>query len=229
MPGAGRAMIPLEGTFAEHLAALPLRSGIGLVAVSGGPDSLALLHLMVRCREAHGLRLVVAHADHGIHPDSARIAAAVGEAAGALGLPCEVGQLRLGPGAAEGAARTARYAWLFSTLDRLGAGVVLTAHHREDQVETVLMRFLSGSGPAGLAGMAEVRPRLVRPLLTAGRAELRRYLAELGVPAWDDPANVSAAHLRSWLRGSVIPLIGRQLPDLDRRILAVARQAGTFT
>ena len=218
-------MIPIETAFARHLAGLHLGPGVGLVAVSGGPDSLALLHLLVRCRDAHGLRLVVAHADHGIHPDSARIAAAVSAAAGALGLPCETGQLRLGPGTGEGAARVARYDWLFQTLERLGAGVVLTAHHRDDQVETVLMRFLSGSGPAGLAGMAEVRPRLVRPLLTFGRAEVRRYLAEQGVTAWEDPANVSPVHLRSWLRGSVIPLIGQQLPDLDRRILAVARQA----
>ena len=218
-------MIPLEDAFARHLAGLQLTSGVGLVAVSGGPDSLALLHLLVRCRDAHGLRLVVAHADHGIHPDSARIAVAVAEAASALGVPCEVGQLRLGPGAGEGAARAARYAWLSSRLDRFGEGVILTAHHRDDQIETVLMRFLSGSGPAGLAGMAEVRPRLVRPLLTFGRAEIREYLAGLAVTAWEDPANLSPAHLRSWLRGSVIPLIGQHLPDLGRRILAVGRQA----
>ena len=218
-------MTPFEARFADALNALALRPGVGLIAVSGGPDSLALLHLMVRCRERHPLRLVVAHLDHGIHPDSAAVAQAVGNAAADLGLEFLSGELRLGPGTSEGTAREARYAWLFSALDRVGPGVLLTGHHRDDQVETVLMRVLAGSGPAGLAGMTSRGPRLVRPLLGFSRQELGRYLAERGIEAWHDPANVSPVHLRSWLRLEVVPLLQRRLPDLDTRIVALARQA----
>jgi tRNA(Ile)-lysidine synthase len=169
---------------------------------------------------------VVAHVDHGIHPDSATVAADVVAIASSLGLPCEVARLGLGPAATELAAREARYRWLFGTLERHGPGVVLTAHHRDDQVETVLMRFLGGSGPAGLAGMAERTPRLVRPLLPFGRDEIHAFVAALGIRAWDDPANRWAGHLRSWLRNEVLPALAIRFPDLDRRLLSVARQAG---
>lgn len=218
-------MTPLEDRFAATLAGLALPPGIGLVAVSGGPDSLALLHLMVRCRAHHALRLMVAHVDHGIHPESGAVAQAVARVAAELGLELLSGELRLGPGTSEGAAREARYAWLFAALDRLGPGVLLTAHHRDDQVETVLMRALAGSGPAGLAGMAVRGPRLIRPLLGFSREEVRHYLAGLGITAWEDPANLSPVHLRSWLRLEVIPVLERRLPDLDARIVALARQA----
>jgi tRNA(Ile)-lysidine synthase len=214
-----------EDRFVRHLAGLGLGEQVGLVAVSGGPDSLALLHLLVKHRTSHQLRLVVGHVDHGIHPDSARVAADVVAAAGACGLPCEVARLGLGAGTSELAAREARYRWLFDTLERQGPGVVLTAHHRDDQVETVLMRFLGGTGPAGLAGMAERTPRLVRPLLPFGRGEIHDFLTTLGVSAWDDPANQWAGHLRSWLRNGVIPVLRARFPDLDRRLLSVARQA----
>lgn len=214
-----------EDRFARHLAGLGLGEEVGLVAVSGGPDSLALLHLLVRHRASHQLRLVVGHVDHGIHPDSAAVAADVVAAAGALGLPCEVARLGLGAGAGELAAREARYRWLFATLERLGPGVVLTAHHREDQVETVLMRFLGGSGTAGLAGMSERTMRVARPLLPFGRDEIHQFLRGLGVRAWEDPANQFAGHLRSWLRTEVVPVLSARFPDLDRRLLSVARQA----
>lgn len=215
-----------EDRFAGHLAGLGLGDQVGLVAVSGGPDSLALLHLLVRHRGAHPLRLVVGHADHGIHPDSAAVAADVLAMATGLGLPSVVGRLELGAEAGEMTARDARYRWLFSELERLGPGVVLTAHHRDDQVETVLMRFLAGSGPAGLAGMAERTPRLVRPLLPFARQEIHEFLAGLGVRAWEDPANRWAGHLRSWLRNAVVPVLAGRFPDLDQRLLSVARQAG---
>ncbi|MBS1241849.1 MAG: tRNA(Ile)-lysidine synthetase, partial [Gemmatimonadetes bacterium] len=219
-------MTPFEARFADTVSRLALAPGVGLVAVSGGPDSLALLHLLVRCRERHALRLVVAHVDHGIHPDSAEVAQAVARTAAKVGLDLVSGELGLGPGTTEGAAREARYAWLFDALDRLGPGVLLTAHHRDDQVETVLMRVLAGSGPAGLAGMAVRGPRLVRPLLGFSRDELRAYLAGLGATAWEDPANRSPVHVRSWLRLEVVPMLKHRIPDLDARVVALARQAG---
>jgi tRNA(Ile)-lysidine synthase len=211
--------------FRDHLAGLPLRPGTALVAVSGGPDSVALLDLLVQTQEYHRWRLVVAHLDHGIHADSARVAGQVGALAGAYEVPLEVGKLQLGPSIGETEARLRRYAWLEEARLRTGAGLILTAHHADDQVETVLMRFLAGSGPAGLAGMAGVNGAIVRPLLSFRRAELAVYLEQRGLNFWLDPANTDPRHLRSWLRGHALPLLRDRLPDVERNILRVSAHA----
>jgi tRNA(Ile)-lysidine synthase len=212
--------------FRGQLAALSLPPGQALVAVSGGPDSVALLDLLVRSRDAHGLDLVVAHVDHGIHPESPLVAEQVRALAESYDLPVHIGQLALGPGAGETEARIERYAWLEALRSRLGAGVIFTAHHADDQVETVLMRVLRGSGPAGLAGMATVRGEVVRPLLSVPRAELLRHLEETGLQAWHDPANADHRHFRSWLRDQLLPMLRRRLPDVDAKIQRISSQAG---
>ncbi|HSE27050.1 MAG TPA: tRNA lysidine(34) synthetase TilS [Gemmatimonadales bacterium] len=196
-----------------------------LVAVSGGADSVALLDLLVATRSAHGLDLVAAHVDHGIHPDSATVADAVAELAGRLGVPLVRGRLRLGGGAGETVARLRRHRWLESARRRARADCIVLAHHADDQAETVLMRMLRGSGPAGLAGIRPVRGRLVRPLLGTSRAELRAHCAARGLPWWDDPANADPAHLRSWLRGNLLPAIRARVPTADAALLRVAAAA----
>jgi tRNA(Ile)-lysidine synthase len=218
--------MPFTEVFRRHVASLGLMPGPVLVAVSGGPDSVALLDLLVRSHDAHGLDLIVAHLDHGIHPDSGLVAEQVQALAGSYGLPVHVGRLALGPDAGETLARTERYAWLEELRARLGAGVIFTAHHADDQVETVLMRVLGGSGPAGLAGMATVRGEVVRPLLSFPRAELLRHLEETGLQFWVDPANTDPRHLRSWLRDQLLPMLRRRLPDVDTKIQRTSRQAG---
>jgi tRNA(Ile)-lysidine synthase len=211
--------------FRRRLEALALPAGRALVAVSGGPDSVALLDLLDRTREAHGLELIVAHFDHGIHPESARVADEVRALAESLGLGYEEGRASLGAHAGETVARAARYAWLEAARRRLDAGIVFTAHHADDQAETVLMRALAGSGPAGLAGMSERSGLLVRPLLRFRREAVLRYVRARGLSVWLDPANQDPRHLRSWLRGDVLPLLRARLPEVDRSLLAVARQA----
>ena len=135
--------------------------GRAVLAVSGGPDSVALLDLMHSVAPERELALVVAHADHGIRTDSRTVGQAVGDLAQRYGLPFELGELRLGPGATETAARRARYAWLTDVQHRHAARYVVTAHHADDQVETILLRVLKGSGPAGLAGMPRSEERRV--------------------------------------------------------------------
>ena len=211
--------------FRSHLASLGLRSGRSLVAVSGGPDSVALLDLLSRTRDVHRLDLVVAHADHGIHPESARVAAGVRRLAGSYDLPVEVGELKLGPSAGETLARTRRYAWLEEARARAGAATILTGHQADDQIETVLMRVLAGSGPAGLAGMAPVSGALVRPLLPFRRAELAAYVEERGLSAWLDPANADPRHFRSWIRTELLPLIRDRVPRAERNLERLAAQA----
>ena len=214
----------LEARFDRHLAKLALPAGPALVAVSGGADSLALLALLVRSPAAGELALQVAHADHGLHPDSAAVAQAVEAVAREFQLPFLSNRLALPRGASETAARAARYAWLLSEADRLEA-LLFTAHHRDDQVETILMRVLKGSGPAGLAGIPARRERLVRPLLPFRHQELADYLRGLGRTWWEDPANTELRHERSWLRSEILPLIRQRVPSLDQRLLALGRQA----
>ena len=215
----------LRERFEPMLNGLELPSGPALVAVSGGADSLALLDLLSGSRAASHLSLHVGHLDHGIHPESAAVAEAVRRAADRYGLPFHLGRLELGSDASETAARKARYRWLFQTAEELGTEIIFTAHHLDDQIETVVMRVLRGSGPAGLAGMALRAGRIVRPLLGVRRDELLGHLTTVGLEAWEDPANRDPRHLRVWIRLHLLPLLRQRVSDIDRRVLGLARQA----
>ncbi len=217
----------LREPFRAHLGTLALPSRRLLVAVSGGSDSVALLDLLSGCRAELGLELTVAHVEHGIHPDSARVAARVRELAAGYGVPCRVRELGLGPGAGETAARAGRYVALEALRVEADAGAIVTAHHADDQAETVLMRVLAGSAPAGLAGMAPVSGRVVRPLLPFRRDDLARHVHAQGIWCWDDPANRDPRHERSWIRQEVLPVLRARLPEVDRRLLRLAAHART--
>ncbi len=195
------------------------------VAVSGGPDSLALLHLLHQARDTHRMELVVVHADHGIHPDSPDVAQTVVAIAVDLGLETVVGRLNLGAGVSETVARTARHAWLEQARRSQGADAIVLAHHADDQVETVLLRVLAGSGPAGLSGMLPRQGRLLRPLLEFRKAELVSWLASKGVASWADPANLDPAHERSWVRTVLMPMLSAREPAAPERLLRLARHA----
>ena len=218
----------LPGHFRKVIAALRLKPGRALVAVSGGSDSLALLDLLASTRDTHGLELVVAHVDHGIHPDSGTVAQRVSEVAAGYGLRCLIGRLSLGERyarASETIARTERYRWLRQAAAAEGARIIFLAHHADDQAETVLLRSLKGSGVAGLRAMTRRRGLLVRPLLGVPRALLASYAAERGLNPWDDPANADRRHLRSWLRHDVLPLLRERLPQVDRHLRRTGRDA----
>ncbi|MEO8200900.1 MAG: tRNA lysidine(34) synthetase TilS [Gemmatimonadota bacterium] len=212
--------------FQEHLETLGLASGSrALVAVSGGGDSVALLDLLVATREAHGMTLIVAHVDHGIHPQSAEVAVRVEQLAQCYGLRCITGHIDLGGGASETRARRRRYEWLEESREREGAEFIFTAHHADDQVETVLLRVFHGSGPAGLAAMAPRRGAIVRPLLPFRRVELVQYLHERNLAYWEDPANRDPRHERSWLRETLIPHLRDRWPEVDQNVLRLADHA----
>lgn len=218
-------MTSLAARVAAAFDALTPAGARCLVAVSGGPDSLALLDLLVLTSDLHHRTLLVGHVDHGISESSAAVADQVAVAAAARGLPCHRVRLELGTKASESRARVARRASLLAMAKDAGAERIVLAHHADDQAETVLLRLLRGSGPAGLTGMAPRAGVWVRPLLTVSRSELLEHLALRGLSAWDDPANVDPRHLRSWLRGAVMPLLAERLPDLTSRLLRAGRQA----
>jgi len=177
------------------------------LAVSGGPDSLALLLL---AHAAFPERVKAATVDHGLRAEGAAEAEAVARLCGEIGVPHHSLAARVEP-AGEGlqaAARSARYAALAGWMDMEGLGLLLTAHHADDQAETLLMRLNRGSGVAGLAGVRAAgavpgtggRLRLCRPLLGWRRSELLAVVASAGVEAALDPSNADERFDRARLR-----------------------------
>ena len=186
---------------------------------------MALLDLLHLGAADHGCSLVVGHVDHGIHSESSRIAEQVAAAAAVRHLAFQLRTLTLGEGTSETRARIARRIALRELAVSAGAAVIVLAHHADDQAETVLLRLVRGSGPAGLAGMASRHGRWIRPLLGVRRTELLAHLAVRGLPAWVDPANSDPHHLRSWLRMALLPTLQARLPDVVERLNRSAAQA----
>jgi tRNA(Ile)-lysidine synthase len=188
------------------------------VALSGGLDSTVLLHAMAELARGQSFRLRAVHVDHGLQAESGAWAQACRESCAAAGIPLQVISLRLhAPRGAslEAAAREARYGALAGALapdERL-----LTAHHRDDQLETVLIQLLRGAGVAGLSAMP-ARARLgpgwqLRPLLDVDRAELQDF-ADCHRLAWcEDPMNELLRFDRGWLRARVLPAIRERWPS----------------
>lgn len=215
----------LREDFRTNFERLGLAPGRVIVAVSGGPDSVALLELLAVDRASHHLDLVVCHVDHGIADDSGAAATLVASHAERHGLRLVRVNLGLGPAATETAARAARHDALEAVRVAECATCIMLGHHADDQAETVLMRLLRGSGPAGLAGMAARDGVLVRPLLPFRRGYLARYVRERNLAVWDDPANRDTRHLRSWMREELMPAVTARLPDLHDRLLGAQRDA----
>lgn len=210
--------VRLEQQVRQRLRTLAPAARTVLVALSGGPDSVAALHLL----RSVGVPVVAGHFDHGLRPESGDDAAFVAEL-------CEHLDVSLRGGAAdvaavarqrgwnlEDAARRLRYAFLHDAARELGADVVLTAHTLDDQAETVLAQLLRGTAFA--TGMAPRRGRVVRPLLEVPRQALRSYLAEHGIAFRHDASNRDLSRTRAWLRSEVLPVLERRAPGAVRRL-----------
>lgn len=198
------------------------------VAFSGGLDSTVLLAALVRLQPRWPLRAV--HVDHGLHPDSARWRVHCETVAAELGTPFVGVRVEVDRGAEHGleaAARAARYAALAGLM--ASGEVLLTAHHGDDQLETLLLRLVRGTGVRGLRGIAAHAPfsggRLVRPLLTCTRAELLERGRAWGLRWLDDPANSDLRHDRNFLRREVVPRLVERWPAAARSAQRLAEQA----
>jgi tRNA(Ile)-lysidine synthase len=213
------------------LASLPVL----LLAVSGGPDSTALMVLAAgwRKRRRHGPRLLAVTIDHGLRPGSAAEAGAVKRLAVALGVAHRTmrwtGQKPVT--GLQAAARQARYRLLAGAARTTGASHVLTAHTRDDQAETVLFRLARGSGLSGLAGMARRTPlpgdgvlTLVRPFLGIEKSRLLATLRAAGIPHVEDPSNADPRFTRARLR-KIMPLIAAEGLDSGKLALLARRVA----
>ncbi|MFH1019661.1 MAG: tRNA lysidine(34) synthetase TilS [Pseudomonadota bacterium] len=186
-----------------------------VVAVSGGPDSMALLHVLAQLAPALDLSLVVAHVDHGLRPSEAEAEARlVQEAARGLGLACECGRVAVALCAREQglslehAARNLRYGFLQEVAAQHGAAKLAVAHTADDQAEEILLRLVRGTGRAGLSGMARLRDGLVvRPFLGIAKEEILRYLAEENIPYCLDSSNRERIYLRNRIRLDLLPYL----------------------
>lgn len=215
-----------------------------VVGVSGGADSVCLLHALVALAPAWNLELHVAHLDHALRPASAADAAWVGQLAQSLGLPFHTERLASGaleshPGGLEDAARQARYTFLAQTARHIATSAgsdypptVATAHHQDDQAETLLLHLIHGSGLAGLGGMAWVSTldethsqpvRLIRPLLAVSRAEILAALQRMGATWRDDDSNRDARYTRNRIRHQILPALAQINPQIHATLARTAQ------
>ncbi|MDQ6883596.1 MAG: tRNA lysidine(34) synthetase TilS [Candidatus Dormibacteraeota bacterium] len=190
-----------------------------LVAVSGGPDSLALLSLLRSLIPSMPLHLTVAHFDHAWRPESESDARFVEATARSWGYATVMGRAEPDLPHTEAAARRARYAFLRGAASRTTSSAIALGHTRDDQVETLLLHLLRGSGSRGLAGMGYRTNDLARPLLDVDRAAIERYLQAEGLTPRRDPSNDDPRFARNRIRQIVLPAIDAFNPAA-RRLLA---------
>ena len=201
--------------------------GLVLVALSGGPDSLALAAATAFEAPRAGLRAGAVVVDHGLQNGSADVAAAAASHAAALGLdPVIVRAVAVGTeGGPESAARTARYAALSEAAAQTGALTVLLGHTLDDQAETVLLGLARGSGATSLHGMASRTGLYSRPLLGIRRSQTEQFCTDSGLAPWNDPQNLDPAFTRVRVRTSVLPMLERELgPGIAEALVRTADQ-----
>ena len=218
------------GAIEAALLRVGVRPGSSLlIGLSGGADSVALTSVLVELRERLRLRITAAHLNHRIRAaESDRDEAFVRAMCARLGIELIVERA---DGLAtvanlEERARDARREFLLRVADQVQADFVALGHHRDDQAETVLMRLMRGAGAAGMAAMAERGPgRLIRPMLSLSRAEIREYLDGRAIPFVEDSSNASRDILRNRIRADLLPMLERDYaPGFSGRLVELASE-----
>ncbi len=219
---------PVDPVIAAVNAAIG-RVGPGLygVACSGGADSMSLAHATIAV--AGAVNVVVISIDHRLQPGSGAVAAGVaawameqGAAAVVHGVDVEV------RASVEAAARDARFTALDQIADELGLAVVFLGHTARDQAETVLMRIVRGTGPAGLVGIPAIRGRFVRPLLSLPRTAVDDYVTRHALPIAADPMNSDLKLARVRMRAELLPQLRHENPQLDAALVRLAASTGEW-
>jgi len=197
-----------------------------LAAVSGGVDSMALLHLLFVLSEEIGFSLAAAHFDHQLRPTSKAEGDFVQRYCQRWNIPCyrgnaDVKGLSVGKNL-EDTARRLRYDFLYSQAAAIGATKIATAHHAGDQAETLLLHLLRGSGPEGLAAMSPCENMLIRPLLEVYKEDLREYGCSMGIGYCEDESNMQTKYLRNKIRLKLMPVLEEYNPNLVERLCDTA-------
>lgn len=202
-----------------------------IVGVSGGVDSHVLLHVLLSLQESEQLQILVAHFDHGLRLESAQEAQFVSELCSRYGCRCLIKRAPEKPAGVnlEAWARGVRYQFLAQCCAEEQAGAVVTAHHQDDQAETILMRFLSGRVARDAYGIAHLRKdkKILRPLLKVTRSEIISYAKEVQLPFVEDSSNLDKRRLRNKLRLDLIPLLEAEYnPRLKSNLSVFAERFG---
>jgi len=213
-----------EGRVIREAVARALhREGRYVIAVSGGIDSMVLVEAIASMPARPFV--FVATFDHATGPHSVRASRLVRRRAGVLGIECVVGRSR-GHATTESEWRDERWAFLRGAAASIG-GTVVTAHTRDDQVETVFIRILREAGPRGLAGLY-AESDIVRPFVDVGRSDIADFALANQVRYVDDPSNLSRAHLRNRVRLDLLPAISRVRAGFPSELLALSRRASEW-
>ena len=217
----------VQAYIAQHQLLRP--AALVIVGLSGGADSVALLHILTRL----GYPCVAAHCNFHLRNDESDADADFAQqTAEALGLPFRridfdtADDARQHGVSIEMAARTLRYEWFETLRPELGAEAIAVAHHRDDNVETVLLNLIRGTGLSGLCGMRPRNGHIVRPLLSVDRHQIVRWLADRHLPFCTDSSNASDVYRRNFVRLRLLPLMEQLNPSVRDAIL---RMAGHLT
>ena len=222
---ADRLLTRVGECCAEHLP----RGEDVVVGLSGGLDSVVLLHVLHAISRSSGLRLRAVHVHHGLNVRADDWSAFCTGVCASLDVPLTVERVRVEGHTdvgLEAAARQARY----RVFQGCGADAVVLAHHADDQAETVLLQMLRGSGPAGLAAMPECRtldgwPRILRPFLRTPRSELHAYAVDVSLAWVDDDSNADTCRARNFLRHDILPRVESRFPGWRGTLARVAANA----
>lgn len=194
-----------------------------LVAVSGGPDSMALLHVLGTLRSELDFSVSACGVDHGLRAEAAGELDVAAGLAAELNVPFVTRRVQVHPGGnLHARARDARYQALEVVRAELGAGCVATAHHADDRAETVLLRLLRGAPPQGLAVLSPRQGVLLRPMIRARRTQVEAHLKRHGVAFATDPSNLDPRFLRTRVRQELLPLLTELSPGVVGHLTTLA-------
>lgn len=175
-----------------------------IIAVSGGVDSVALLHKLMTVKPP-SVDYIVAHVDHGIRTDSSDDATFVSDLALQYGAVFELKNLSLGPGASEDMARIQRYEFLFEVMKKYKAESIITAHHQDDVLETMVINIIRGTSPRGLIGFT--RNQIIRPFINKTKKDIYEYAQQNSLEWREDSTNKDLSYLRNYVRSTIVPKI----------------------
>jgi tRNA(Ile)-lysidine synthase len=196
-----------------------LLPGTYIVAVSGGVDSMTLLTLL---RQQPGLTIIVAHANHGIRDDSDADETLVSTFCKSHNIPFIVKKLHLDKNASEDEARKARYAFLRQCRKKYNAKAILTAHHKDDLIETALINLIRGTGWRGIAPFY-ASSDIVRPLLDVSKNQIKAYALQQGIAWREDTTNTDEHYLRNYIRHTLVPVLSKHSNEWQEDFMRLIR------
>ena len=203
------------------------KSGVYVAAISGGVDSMALLHMLHSRRlqaQSEPLIIIVAHLDHGIRDDSSQDRILVQEIAGIYGMPFVFDEARLGQSASEATARQARYNFLNKVVENSTAQAIITAHHEDDALETAILNISRGSGRKGMTSLGN-RDNLLRPLLKISKKDLINYAQTNSLKWREDSTNSNTKYKRNHIRHNVVAKFDQETKNELKQLIHKTRLA----